>query len=431
MPGLSAHDRFQTPDVIDPPNTVCLTMTIPDDPIHIANLLGAIYQIAFAPNYPSDAAHTAKALAQVWRRYFSTIQIGDCQGPCPPPLLGGLLEDFEMPLRVDCDCNVFVTCCDGTEKQILTADQVRAVAQGQPGDGTPQAPPGGCMTYQGQLAAGSSWLLPTLLSAGDVVTLESAKGATTDVAPIGRWNCPTGLHFELGACVGTTALDGSALLPSVPIGRLVININGTYYDLSSPVTVPMGVTNAPAAVLVNYAPGGTFGGDLSFTIQKCNNQPAGWNIDQDLTISPGGWTTDIAGTSGTQSAWAAGGWADEPCDNLLGGSGRYNIVFIHRIFSNPTTLTHFDMFFDAVVGDLADAGTQQVAVVVAGVATNIINLTPVTGSNQRLFWDGSIANVSALQILLYGSDHNDITCPPTGSVLLKEVHIEGTGVTPF
>jgi hypothetical protein len=152
MPGQKTHDRFQIPDVIDPPDTLCLTMTIPNDPTHIANIVGAIYQIAFGPNYANDDAHSAKQLVQVWRRYFNTLKIDDC--PIPMPALhGGIEQDLEMPLRVDCDCNVWVTCCDGTEKQILTADQVQALLGSQPGTTPPPPAAGHCTPYDFKFAS--------------------------------------------------------------------------------------------------------------------------------------------------------------------------------------------------------------------------------------------------------------------------------------
>lgn len=422
--------KWVLPEVVDPPDTLCFQINVPNDRQHIAAFYGAIYLLSKPYAWGDDAAHTAIDVGRVWRRIFDQLIAGECNLPTPTPP-GGVFEDFEMPLRVDCDCNVFITCCDGTEKKILTADQVRELLTSQPGVGTPQPQPGLCQTYHGLTGAAAPWYVPTTVSTGDTLELVFSSGAWNDGGEV-AWRLSNGDQFFDGRNVGHPVLNGSDPLPTEPHMAMLLNIDGSYYNVAAgPVTVPSGVSNAQVLVVPNDDVLTNNAGTITFDLKVCNNQAATYSIDQTLDTFPYDWTTDIAGVSGTQSVWNAGeGWVDVPCDNLLGGSGRYNIVWVHWVFAAPVNIQHFDMRYDAVVGDLADSGTNLVGIVQSGVTTNIFDETPTTGDGQVKSIDGNWDNVSEIKILLFGSDHSDGTCPPTGSVKLHEIHLRGSGAAP-
>ena len=77
MANTRVDNRFLIPAVIDPPKA-CLTMEVPNDPTHIANLLGALAALIRGMSWEDDAAHSARELIKVWRKYYLTIKISDC-----------------------------------------------------------------------------------------------------------------------------------------------------------------------------------------------------------------------------------------------------------------------------------------------------------------------------------------------------------------
>jgi len=411
-----------------PPLTVCVQLTMPADAEYWEEFYGQLLWLTHWFAYERDDAHAGLQVAATWRRIIDTIRF--CSPP--PPSLAGLLEDFDMPLRVDCNCNVFVTCCDGTEKQILTADQVQALLQGQPGGGSGSPTPGGCKTYPFVLTAGGAYFVPPIVNAGDTLTLNNLDGATTDVSPIGRWNCPTGLQFFASTCTGDLFFLTGSLAPALPVGIPLYNIGGVYYDARVPLTVPGGIVNQVAGIVMNYPTGGSYAGSITGELAVCNNAVAAWELSQNLATVDGGWTPTIATLSGTQTIWSAGaGWQSVACNNMLGGTGRYNIVFVKLVFDHPTTLEHVDILYNSVVGDLADGGGDKLYKIVGGLFTAISSVASASGTGKTLVFDGSIPSCEGIVAVLYGSDHNDSTCPPTGSALLRAANLHGSGVAPF
>lgn len=411
-----------------PLGTRCVTIEIPDDDEWERMAYSELYRLALWMLWERDVGKNGKVVARRWRDALDTWK--HC--PPPPAPVGGLLEDFEMPLRVDCDCNVFVTCCDGTEKQILTADQVQALITGQPGAGAPQPPAGGCQTYSALVSAGGAWLLPTLVNAGDTLQFTDVQGATTDVAPIGRWNCPDGEIFVAGTCGGLPIIDGSALLPTSPIGIPIFNLDGTWYPAQGLFTVPGGISNKPISFAVNYAPGGNFAGNLTLKVQVCNNAAATWSISQDLTANPGHWTPTLQGFDGSQSDWVVGGgWREVACTPNTLNTARYDIVYLDLFFDTPTTITHMDMVYDASIGDLSDGGGDTVNYWVSGVQHVLTSQASATASNRAMSWDGSIANVERMTVLLYGADLTGMTCPSPGTAQFRTFNLRGTGTPPL
>jgi len=421
--------KWVLPTIIDPGVYSCVTIPVPDDKFHRAAFWGALLDLASAYKWQDDPTHKAKDVAIVWRNIIDSLKYGPC-GPVNIYPNGAEQEDF-MPLRVDCDCNVWVTCCDGTEMQLATKAMLDQSTQ--PGAGTEQPPAGGgCATYAAKLNGNGLWLLPTVVSTGDTIEITEASGATYNPAN-GYWYCPDGSQFFAGACVPYPILDGANPMPSVPSGRIIAKIGATFYDVyGSAFTVPSGITSQPVQFQVNYADITTAGGTLSFNVTVCNNQAASWSVMQNFELSTANWAADVPGASGTQSVWSAGvGWVSVDCNNMLGGAGRYNIVYLHSVFAHAVTLEHFDMTFDALVGPRDDSAPQQVIVFQGATATTIISTTPVTADDQNLAWDGSMAGVTEIRVVILGADKSDATCPSSGNATLKAVKMNGTGSGPY
>lgn len=303
--------KWVLPDVIDPPDSICYKIPVPNNRYHRAAFWGALLDLASAYKWADDLSHTAKAVALVWRNIVDnliTIECGDIVA-----LHGGILQEEFMPIRVDCDCNVWITCCDGTEVQLATVPMLQQ--SGQPGAGGPTPPTyGHCLNTTGAINGNGQWYAPFVVNSGDVITLSNVKGATYNpTAAI--WQCPDGSLFFAGACVASSVTNGGNPLPGSLSGRLIAKIGATYYDvIGGPFTVPGGIVDQPFVLLFNYDSPATSTGTVNFGIEFCNNAApvTAWVSTLNFKISP--YSAFINPVSAT---WVAGagyeGISDPSC----------------------------------------------------------------------------------------------------------------------
>jgi len=277
------------PAVVDPPDSLCFQVHVPNDRQHIAAFYGAIFNLVKPYNWQDDDARTAIAVGAVWGRIFDELMNQQCPIPSIKGIAGLEVEDF-MPLRIDCDCNVFVTCCDGTEKQILTSDQVKALLVQQPGVGSIQPPPnGGCQEYTFSFAAGQKWLLPVGVYSGDTVEVLSSDGVSNDGTLTG-WFCPDGGEFFAGINTGIKITESGDPLNTKAHMSLIVDINGTFHDLEAgAVTVPGGIVAIQPVIQLNDSALGDNSGNITGVVKVCNNQISTWHVHLDFAASNHSW----------------------------------------------------------------------------------------------------------------------------------------------
>ncbi len=408
-----------------PIGTRCIQITIPDDDEWERDIYSEVYRLALWMLWERDIAKSGKPVADRWLKAIRTWK--HCS---PPPKVGsGLTEDFELPLRVDCDCNVFVTCCDGTEKQILTSDQVNQLIKTQPGTGTTPPGPGECKQYDVSLKADGVYLVPLLVNAGDTLTLSSLDGATSFIFPFLRWNCPTGLEFFGGLCVPAPSFDATALLPAAALGKPLFYIGGVYYDATIPLTVPGGVANAPAQIFVNYPTGLTYAGTITATLTVCNNASTTFTHTFDFVTDSGGFAPFvIPAGSGSQGIWVPGtGWTADLWLDPAAANFAQRGIDIHHSVTPARTITQVTAYYTYAVGSGGGTQSQDFANGPnAGVDVFDTN-TPVPSSPH--FWAGS-HSVTQLDIGLFcGSNHAGTD--PGGSATLSKLIVTGIGSDPF
>ena len=315
---------YHLPDTIDPKDYYCFEIHVPKDPWHVAAFLGTLHDLTNWFNWQRDTAKRGKDAATVWRNIWVNLRPKDCT---PQPCLSGIEQEDFMPLRVDCNCNVFVTCCDGTEKQILTADQVKALIAGPQQNGAPQPQPGGgCQPYNITINGGQLQLIPTIVSTGDTIEIMSATGASTQDGL--DWQCPDGEIYFAGACVGGGITDASAYVPTANIGKPVLFLNGSYYDLviGTPFTVPSGITNKAPMLILNYVPSNTVSGQVECNVQVCNNAVARFTHHFNLRTAPGPFIIDDQGGN-SNAAWTPGtGYTASTIGTIVTGDGAIALV---------------------------------------------------------------------------------------------------------
>jgi hypothetical protein len=154
------------------------------------------------------------------------------------------------------------------------------------------------------MPASALWLLPTLVSSGDVLEITSITGAGNDGALI-RWQCPSGLTFFTGACLPNSgATDGGDPLPSVFHMRILYLIDGTYYDaMAGQFTVPGGIANKEVDLLVNDAALADNSGSYQFEVCVTNNAALSWSHHFTGNDLINHWTLYDDGTYGPRGLW--------------------------------------------------------------------------------------------------------------------------------
>jgi len=400
--------KWVLPAVVDPPTSTCWKINVPDDRFHKAAFWGALLDLASAYKWQDDPAHTAKDVALVWRDVIENMV------KCEPVVVmhGGIVEDFEMPIRVDCDCRVWVTCCDGTEVELATVGMIEK--PGQPGPDSPPPPPGGaCETYHATFDAKSQWLLPATVYAGDVLTFSNAKGAGWDGAFAGIWRCPSGQTFFAGACIGAPGPQGGDPASSQNHMQFVALIDGTYYPADTGViTVPGGVSNAQVVIQVNDSDLTDNSGSYSLDIELCNNSGDKFSHTFDFVVSEAGWEPVL--DSGTPRATynPGNGWDENPA-YVPSRLSIYIPAFTPRQFTslsleNSVALGGNLLFQSVYYG--SEAGQD------------------ITAAGPHMEWGGSVGLVSTIRIDL-SNDSN-----PNGRSMdgyVQSVTVTGLGTDPF
>lgn len=414
--------RWVLPEVVHPPDTICFKIQVPNERAYIGAFYGAIFALSKPYAWQDDLAHTAIDVGRVWADIFFALRPNSCD--CPEPPRGGLSEDFEMPLRVDCDCNVFVTCCDGTEKQLLTADQVQQLL-GQPGAGSPQpAPGGGCQTYKATLPGAGIWLLPTSVSTGDTIDVSNAVGATT-TGSSGIWYCPDGEQFFAGACVGFAGTIGTDPLPAVNHMKLVAKVGSTFYDVFGPTfTVPSGHDHDPVFFQVNDDDLTDNNGSMTFDVIVCNNEAAPWSHSINLRLAPGGFTASNGGQWIGGTGWQSTDVQQVPTDGQQ--------MVCEWDFGGTIHFLTASIFFNTVLG--SHGGTTPFQnwqyKDPGGTYHSLQQFNPATnGTNQQL---ASTAPFDAIALAWSGAvDGAANPIVTDGSWTVFTLQVSGTGTDPF
>jgi len=423
--------RWQLPDEIYPPGKLCFQIEIPNEIHYIGAFYGAIYALTYSKNWQRDTAHSAALVARVWQDIFDRLK----PGGCTPTLFdgSGQIEDFEMPLRVDCDCNVFVTCCDGTEKQILTADQVRSLVNGQPGGGSPlPSPNGGCQQYSFSLPGNGVRVSPAVVSTGDTINITGETGVFYE-GHSALWYCPDGHEFFAGICTGVTVLNSGSQIPSVPVGKLIIQIGASYYDaFPGPFTVPGGHANAQLSFLQNTPDTLNSGGNVSFDVTICNNQAGSYRHVFDLTAGLGGWIPNQPEFPGTNQDWCDWVPGTGFVANCVNQGGSVNLLAL-ACQLGPLAGINFDTL-EAIcdVDNAGDGGQFQCAIYYGGTSSSDLQTQSIVNGTNVHYMVANTNHRACTFLVIYFPIFEDASgsCS-TALGTLKQIIISGSGADPF
>lgn len=301
-----APGRWTLPEVVNPPDSVCFQIPVPNDKFHIAAFLGAIFDLAKPYKWANDPGHTAIQVGAVWLKIFEDLRRG-----CPTSDNNfGIStdEDIMSQLRLNPDnpCIIQMWCIDHWEDWYDPTDcGPGSVVQPGPGG---EIPGGTCRTYSALINANSRWRLPSPVNDGYTITVTDTGGMWTDGAV--HWYCPDGTYNVLGICGAGSELDGPDPIPTVNHMRL-IGFDGTnYIDLmAGPYTVPAGTGPIDFMLQANDSTLGDNGGSITAKIEVCaTNVADSYCYEWNFLTGDGGFVLEVSGGNNLGVYVGGTGW---------------------------------------------------------------------------------------------------------------------------
>lgn len=409
LSGLN-RDRFTLPEVVNPPDSLCFQIRVPNERWHLAAFFGVMYDLTQWINWELDPTHKATQAAQVWKKIWINLQSQSCELPsiALDAIEGG------MNTRVVCEdgktfFEVQVCACPETWLRLANADQLTNGTQ--PGAGSPQPPPGGgTQQYCSKLDASGTLLIPTVVSTGDTITIDSATGAGQD--GFGAfWECPDGSIFFAGECAGGGHFESTDPVPSQLHMSLIIGIGSTFYaaTIGTAFTVPSGISNEQAFIQVNDDDLADNSGSYNVCVTVKNNSVGTWSHDFDFTLSDGGFTS-VVGGSADAATWVPGqGW-------VYSVFAAANAFYLQRTCAS----TNFGSAnFDAVFTSTRTGGGYELNL-------NGLNSWPSLAPGSGHFSAVLGANFTEGSIYCNGCGVS-----AGGTVTVTHAHFEGDGIDPF
>lgn len=296
--------KWVLPDIVNPADSTCFTITVPNNRLHRAAFFGALYNLTSARFWQDDMAHTAKEVAAVWQTIFDSITEQPCNQTCPAPI------DDEVDMSSLCELlrwnnGVLQALCCGTWTDIPGFAGAVGQQVGQPGPGGSGPIPGDCQEFDVLLDGNGQWHCPIPVGANSQIIISNVQGAWHDGSI--HWYCPDGEYFALGNCSGGQATNGADPLPSVFHARLVAAVGGVYYDAYNQ-TIQLGGGQASADLIfqMNDNTLSDNHGSIRFHLKICNKNLATWTHDFNFSGGQHGWF--ITNSANGTLTWNPGGY---------------------------------------------------------------------------------------------------------------------------
>jgi hypothetical protein len=412
---------YVLPDVIDPPDTICVTLRIPNNKFHIMAFRGAVWDLCNWWNWEKDDAHNATKVAQVWRRVFRGMKFDECPGPVAPGRDGMEIDDMTGLIEPYCDdqgnCRFHFRCdiC-GSWHDVATINDLKQITSPGPVQNQPQ-PGGGTQQTCQTLWANAQLPIPSTVSTGDQITLNSAAGSwwdggEFDFGPL--WRLPNGNQYVGGLDVGFPRVTGTD--PAVAADHMtviaVIGATPTYLALieGTPVTVPSIAPGSQLFLQVNDSAIGNNQGSAQVCVTVKNNATPSWCHTFDFTSSPSGWVPVVF--SSDDAAWVTGaGWTV--------GTNSGQEILIKKVLTSAVYIVSIEVFLASAL-----SGINPYMECVAD-ATNLS--APSTAISHLFSVNATLSTqIEAGANTDYGA--GPVSAPPPNVV---KIIICGTGVDPF
>lgn len=428
--------KWVLPDVINPPDSICFTVRVPNNVYHIGAFRGALYNLTSARFWQDDPAHTALLVAKVWQDIYDQITAVPCETPLVPSA-GNLQEDYLLMLAEPyCDaqgkCRFHIRCdvCDPWIDVALVSDLIA----NPPGTGNQPAPGGGTSSFCGNVAAIDGRVFPVQVNSGDLITVSSATGHWNDGSLVEH--CVNGDIFFI-ACTGSGAapVGGADVVPLAPHMSAVVRFSSGYFAIypGGSLVVPMGIVNEEPFIVANKPTLNSGSGSIDMCITVQNNQAATWSHFFDFTLSPQGFMTNYS--TGNGGVWVPG--QGFKVTDVQDGIGTwFRNLAAKRIGIANFEITSAVMNFDYILGNFqtCPGNTAEAMVSTDGVTPRVfVNndcAVVVTGANQLKGGPGDFTGQNEIIMALVTDENAASPAGFVGAATLKNLLITGKGSQP-
>lgn len=388
---MRKQQAFLLPDVIDPPETVCIRIEIPKDDKHIYAFFGALDVLGLANNWERDSLHSAKQVAQLWRDTIQTAR--QTWGAC------------EMPI----DCNE-VEACLTTSPTITTIEiditnnlniitnntnELQEI-QENPADGNTYAPT--TPTSNSVLACQIAGHLASKI--GDYIA--QIDTYATELTLLDALNSALAGDFNYAVSELTTILENAVSGANPPLFSDYQSQESAVHeqiycqnDFNKDNLATWTVSNLSrgqevsdmlnSISLATWQQWHTLGEHA--TGYSCLLMCGGWCYEFDFTIDDGGWSTsaEILRDFGvyTGATWDSV-WGSIP------GPGFDERLYIDWTFDNQTEVTQVEIDFE-VIGTLGNAPNLTI-ILTDALASAFIDVKNYTIGTQTIIWE-NIENI--------------------------------------
>lgn len=388
---------YLTPQT-NPTDFVCRVLRIPNDPLFIANVTGALEELTFAYNWELFGALTPIEAKDAMLTMFNAYCFGD-SGDCLSPPQFRQQDNCLLQISTDGGSSwdtVFdaSTCVD------------TLVKSGRYGQFGPDAPnvrplPTICDTRRITLYANTPYQSPFLLKTGDTVNITVIYGVWSGTLnAFADTHCADGGFLDSFAQCGGSADPGHLgdPLPSADHMRLVMEVGGVWYDAyNASFTVPAATVDATLTLQPNDDVLLDNTGYAILDIEVCT----GGSCDtQDLTSGMGIWNItyrdDGCGTNQTMGVRDSGG-----VHSVVNACFTSYWDVIDHNFGSDVIVRSFK-FHIVLDGDpYVSGGTEQAIEVFmldsGGGIIDTIHLDPGFQSGD-FAWTGSVDNVRTIAL---------------------------------
>jgi hypothetical protein len=216
------------------------------------------------------------------------------------------------------------TCAYATAGEAIRDAIDNGIIGGSPQSSPESGPPvGECHTFKVTLSARDRWLCPFPVSSGYTVHVTAPSGGWWDGDTVtGRWYCPNGKQYLLGACGSDIGYLAGDPLQAGNHMQVVGNVGSDWGDpMASIWTVPTGHTQEALYLQANDDPLSDNQGTVTFEVEVCAN---GWCYTFDFTASDGGFVADP--DSSFAQYVSSTGWQDS------GVTDKNHVIYISRAF---------------------------------------------------------------------------------------------------
>ena len=264
---------FPIPPDDMPDETVCFVLRVPNSPQWISALWWVLDQYSYWFNWQRTDDKRGALVALRWREMFWTaVQENKDYAACPDDICEdtgitlGELMSTQIRLKPDDPCVIQMWCIDGWQDWYDPRGCLPGSLE-QPTDGE-GIEPGECREWNVSLSGSEKWLLPAVVSEGDLIEITGASGAWND-GTLG-WNCVNGFTFGFGACVSADLAEPGDPVATLNHMRLIANVGGVWYDAYNQIiAVAAGVTDENVYFQANDSDLTDNSGTVSFKVKLC------------------------------------------------------------------------------------------------------------------------------------------------------------------